>query len=65
MLCSNHLFEVEDLRDEPLTGWTTDPKSYGYTHHWYTKDLPETYDMIKQWRDLLDEYTQEKQTETK
>jgi len=33
------LFEVEDLRDEPLTGWTDDPSNYGYTHHYYTKDL--------------------------
>lgn len=57
--------EVEDLRDEPLTGWTDDPLSYGYTHHWYTKDLDETYEMILQWRQLLDDYTREKETETK
>lgn len=31
--------EVEDLRDEPRTYWTDDPTDYGYTHHYYTKDL--------------------------
>ncbi len=31
--------EDPDFRDEPLTGWTEDPTSYGYTHHIYTKDL--------------------------
>lgn len=35
----NHLFEVEDLADEPLTGTDPDPKSYGYLHHYNTKDL--------------------------
>jgi alpha-glucosidase len=35
----NHLFEVTDWRDEPPTGTDDDPLSYGYTHHWYTKDL--------------------------
>jgi len=34
----NHLFEVEDLRDEPINN-PEDPNSYGYTHHYYTKDL--------------------------
>lgn len=41
----NHLYEVEDLRDEPLTGLTDDPNSYSYTHHHYTKDL--VTDLIK------------------
>jgi glycosidase len=35
----NHMYEVEDFRDEPPTGTDNDPLSYGYTHHWYTKDL--------------------------
>lgn len=34
-----HLFEFEDLRNEPLTGLTADPNSYLYTHHHYTTDL--------------------------
>lgn len=35
----NHLFEVEDFRDEPLNDDDTNPNSYGYTHKHYTKDL--------------------------
>ncbi|KAG5676681.1 hypothetical protein PVAND_006497 [Polypedilum vanderplanki] len=43
VVATNHLFEVEDLRDEIQTGWTNDPNNYGFTHHHYTKDLDETY----------------------
>lgn len=50
----NHLFEVEVPIDEPV--WGDDPLSYGYTDHIYTKDLPETYEMIYSWRAYLDEY---------
>ena len=53
----NHMFEDEQFRDEPLTGWTPDETSYGYTHHIYTKDLDETYDMVQQWRVLVDEFS--------
>lgn len=35
----NHLFESEDLLNEPPSGSDNDPKSYGYLHHYYTKDL--------------------------
>ena len=34
----NHMFEDEQFRDEPLTGWTDDETNYGYTHHIHTKD---------------------------
>lgn len=34
----NHLFEVADLRDEPIDN-PDDPLSYGYTKKDYTKDL--------------------------
>ncbi|XP_058816112.1 maltase 2-like [Topomyia yanbarensis] len=52
----NHLYEVEDFRDEPETGTDRDPLSYGFTHHYYTKDMPEVYDMVYQWRTLLDDW---------
>lgn len=55
----NYLFEVDDFRDEPLTGLTTDPYSYAYTHHHFTKDLDETYDMVYQWRKVLDDFKKE------
>ncbi|XP_051858905.1 maltase 2 isoform X2 [Drosophila albomicans] len=53
----NHLFESETLADEPLSGKSTDPLSYDYTRHIYTKDLPEVLDMVQHWRQLLDDYT--------
>jgi len=60
----NHLFEVEDLRDEPIDN-PSDPLSYGYTRKDYTKDLDEVYDMIYQWRVVLDEYQRDHQGETR
>lgn len=35
----NHMFEVEDLRDEPVSSFDPDPLSYGHLQHYYTKDL--------------------------
>lgn len=61
----NHLFEVEDFRNEPLNPWDTDPLSYGYTDKDYTKDLDETYDMIYQWRAVMDTFTQANGTYTR
>ncbi|KAM7353268.1 maltase 2-like isoform 2-T2 [Cochliomyia hominivorax] len=54
----NHLFEDPDLKDEPLSGKTNDHKSHEYTEHIYTKDLPEVYDMLYHWRELMDEYSE-------
>ncbi|XP_058808066.1 alpha-glucosidase-like [Phymastichus coffea] len=51
-----HLMEVEDLRDEPLSGWSNDPNSYDYLNHIYTNSLHETYEIVRQWREVLDEY---------
>ncbi|BFF95477.1 maltase 2 [Drosophila madeirensis] len=53
----NHMFEVESLEDEPLSGKTTDPLSYDYTRHIYTKDLPEVLAMVQHWRQLLDDFS--------
>ncbi|XP_026314498.1 maltase A1-like [Hyposmocoma kahamanoa] len=58
-----HCFEVDKnlyggkYPDEPLTGWSDDPDDYYYVDHIYTKDQDETYDMVYQWREVLDEYT--------
>ncbi|ALC40924.1 Mal-A1 [Drosophila busckii] len=58
-----YLFEVELDRynqypDEPLSNDTNcpDPDDHCYTKHIYTQDLPETTDMIYQWRELVDEF---------
>lgn len=56
------MFEVKpDFRgnypNEPLTGESCpNPDDYCYTQHIYTNDQDETYDMIFQWRSLMDEF---------
>ncbi|XP_040152903.1 probable maltase [Anopheles arabiensis] len=57
-----YLFESEEVdghyRDEPLSGQATDdPDNPAYLTHTETKDQPETYDMVHQWRQVVDEYT--------
>lgn len=42
--------------DEPLSGDTKDSEDYGYLRHIYTQGQDETFDMIYQWRELLDQY---------
>ncbi|KAF7393739.1 hypothetical protein HZH68_010558 [Vespula germanica] len=53
-----HLFEIEDLRDEPRS---SDPsatdRDYTYLNHIYTKDDPRTYELVQSWRNLLDDYS--------
>ncbi|KAJ2953901.1 hypothetical protein O0L34_g1531 [Tuta absoluta] len=57
-----HLFEVDKelyggrYPDEPLSGQTDDPDNYDYTNHIYTKNHEETYGMVYQWREVLEEY---------
>lgn len=55
----NNLFEVEDLRNETLTGWTNDSLSYGYTHHHFVSELDEMFDMVYEWRKLADDFQKE------
>lgn len=55
----NHMFEDAKFRDEPLTNKTNDPKSHEYTHHIYTKDLPEMYEMVYKFRELADNFQTE------
>lgn len=54
-----HLCEDVSFADEPLTG-NPDPDDYGYTNKIYTKDQPRTYEMVKGWREVMDEYPDEK-----
>lgn len=53
-----HLFEDQRFLDEPLSGGTSNPNDYGYLNHIYTKDLHETYEMTKEWGNVLAEYSQ-------
>lgn len=60
------LFEDPEFRDEPLSNATgVEEDEHDYLDHIYTLDQPETYDMIYQWRELLDLYTETNQSETK
>lgn len=56
-----HLFEIEpatngSLPDEPLSGTCTDPTSFCYLNHIYTQNRPETFDMVYQWRAVMDQF---------
>ncbi|XP_055627744.1 maltase A1-like [Toxorhynchites rutilus septentrionalis] len=50
------LFEVADFRNEPVSNLTSNPLSPEYLVHIYTQDLPETVDMVYQWREVMDDY---------
>lgn len=54
----NYLFERNDLADEPKSNklgyLDTD---YDSLKHECTTDQPETYEMVKIWRELLDDYS--------
>jgi alpha-glucosidase len=53
-----HLFEDKELRDEKRSyDPNAQPGDYKSLVHNLTSNQPETYDMVMQWRELLDEYT--------
>lgn len=45
--------------DEPLSGDCDDPESFCYLKHIYTYDQDETYNVVYDWRKLLDDYKKE------
>ncbi len=45
--------EDEQFRDEPLSGNTDDPNSYGYLDHIYTTNLPETREVLGEFNGLI------------
>nr|XP_019557019.2 maltase 2 [Aedes albopictus] len=53
------LFEHEQFLDEPVSGNSQDPLMPEYLDHVYTQNLPETVDMVYQWRAVMDEYKKE------
>ena len=50
------LFEDPGFMDEPLSNKTSDQDSYDYLDHIYTFNLPEVYDMIGQFYNVLMEF---------
>jgi alpha-glucosidase len=61
----NHLMEYEHLWDEPRNLDVSDEDSYSYVYHDYTLDLLETYDVVYEFRQVMEEWTAKYQTETK
>lgn len=55
----NWLFESLGFQDEPASGNSNDPLMPEYLNHIYTQNLPETVDMVYQWRVVMDEYKKE------
>jgi alpha-glucosidase len=51
--------------DEPPSGLCTDPTQTCYYEHIHTKDLYETYDMVYQWRELLEDYKKQNGGDTR
>ncbi|XP_031836513.2 alpha glucosidase 2 [Nomia melanderi] len=52
-----HIFENNITQDEPISNHpTAKPDEHNYLSHILTKDQPQTYELIKSWRDYVDEY---------
>lgn len=61
-----HLVEAADFRDEPLSNTPgVNPNDYGYLDHIYTKDDELTYEIMKEWRQVLDDYTNQTNSDEK
>lgn len=57
------IMEDIKLRDEPLSGKTDVlPTDEEYLNHIYTRDQPGTYEIIKQFRKHLDDYSRKTHT---
>ncbi|XP_046609142.1 alpha-glucosidase-like [Neodiprion virginianus] len=50
------LVEDASFPDEPLSGTTDDSTDHDYLLHYYTEDQIETYEVVAEWRELLDDY---------
>ncbi|KAG5332796.1 MAL2 Maltase, partial [Acromyrmex heyeri] len=53
----NHMYEDDQFLDEPLSNLDVPSDDYDYLDHIYTKNLPETYDVLKTWRKLMDDHS--------
>ena len=62
----NHLFEDPNFRDEPKANVPGVPDDdYDSLLHIYTKNLNETYEVLKRWRKLLDDHSDNSNSESK
>lgn len=60
-----YLFEDPEFKDEPLIGGCTDVTNKKCLDHIYTKNLPASYDMIYQFREVLDNFTDSNKVDTR
>ena len=61
-----HLFEDENLRDEPGSSIpNVSEDEYRSLLHIYTRDQEETYDVVAAWRSLMDEYSEKHNSDAK
>lgn len=62
-----YLVEDSLLRNEPLANKDTkyDKNDWNCLNHIYTKDTDETYDIIYQFREVVDKYKADHNTSTK
>lgn len=64
-----HIFEkINDdgsWPDEPRNLWNNDPESYDYLDHPYTREQPETIEVIYEWRAFMDDYKKKNGGETR
>lgn len=59
------LVEDAQLRDEPRSKNDVPPDDYDFLEHVYTRNLPETYDIVQSWKWLMDKYSREHGTDEK
>ncbi|XP_011645433.1 maltase 1-like [Pogonomyrmex barbatus] len=52
----NHMYEDDRFLDEPLRAPELPEDDYDRLDHIYTKNLLETYDVLKSWRELMDKH---------
>jgi len=56
-----HVYESENMKDEPIKD-SNMAINYHNLNHIYTTDQDEIYDLIKEWRLLLDDFNQNNYT---
>ena len=56
-----HVYESENMKDEPIID-SNMAVNYNNLNHIYTTDQEEIYDLIKEWRLLLDDFKQNDST---
>ncbi|XP_075236575.1 maltase 2-like isoform X2 [Lycorma delicatula] len=60
-----YLIEAEDFGDEELIDENGSKNDYSNLKHSKTMNQPETYELLREWRKLVDDYTAENNSETR